>query len=333
MLAAIVNTTLHDDVFREDATTLDFEQDIALRCGMEAGAFTVTGTMANQLGLRTLLTQPPHAILTDARAHILENEAGGAAFLSGAMLQEVHPSNDKYLTLEDIKEKAEITDNVHKCPTRVIALENTISGVVVPLDEIRRISSWAHANGILMHLDGARLFEAVATGSASLKDYCTPFDTVAVDFSKNLGAPMGAMLLASTRLVAQARRIRKSIGGGLRQSGILTAACRAAVDEQFGYGEWGSEAGKIRGVHRMAARVGDMWIAKGGKLTKPVETNQVWLNLVDAAVGTNEWNEFGHRHDIKFDGSRLVLHHQISEDALSRVGKCFDEIFQRNAPD
>ncbi|KAH7412088.1 pyridoxal phosphate-dependent transferase [Phaeosphaeria sp. MPI-PUGE-AT-0046c] len=232
MLAAIVNTTLRDDVFKEDTTTTEFESDIASRCGQEAGLFTITGTMANQLGLRTLLTQPPHAILADARAHILTNEAGGPAFMSGAMIQAVTPSNGKYLTLEDIEANAVLTNNIHKCPTRVVALENTIGGVVVPLAEI-------------VHLDGARLFEAVATGAGSLKEYGQLVDTLAVDFSKDLGAPMGAMLLGSSAYIAQASWTRKSIGGAMRQAGVLTAAARVAVDEQFGEGEYG-EARKLR---------------------------------------------------------------------------------------
>ncbi|KAF2435301.1 alanine racemase [Tothia fuscella] len=326
MLAAIIQTTLNDDVFREDTTTLDFEAEMAERCGMDAAAFTITGTMANQLGLRTLLTQPPRAILTDARAHIVTNEAGGPAFLSGAMMQTVTPRNGKYLTLEDIESNAQITDNVHKCPTRVIALENTISGIVVPLEEMRRISHWARENGGLLHLDGARLFEAVATGAGSLRDYCTLVDTVTIDFSKELGAPMGAMLLGKHSLIAQARRVRKSIGGGMRQSGVLTAACRVGVEEQFGYGEWGSESSNIRAVHRMAKRVGAMWTNRGGELSLPVETNQVWLNLDSVGISQEQWDNIGERHGIRFDGPRLVLHHQINEEALNRLAEAFDDV-------
>ncbi|KAI4746300.1 hypothetical protein E4T50_03380 [Aureobasidium sp. EXF-12298] len=134
MLAATITTTLSDDVFREDPTTLAFEEDIASRCNLPSAAFVITGTMANQLGLRTLLTQPPHAILTASHSHIVENEAGGPAFLSGAMMQCVTPSNGLYLTLQDIKDHAILSDNVHKCPTRVIALENTISGIITVQD-------------------------------------------------------------------------------------------------------------------------------------------------------------------------------------------------------
>jgi threonine aldolase len=323
MLAAIVNTTLRDDVFQEDTTTMDLESDIAARCGQPSGLFTITGTMANQLALRTLLTQPPHAILTDSRAHILTNEAGGPAFMSGAMIQAVQPSNGKYLTLEDIKANAVLTDNVHKCPTRVIALENTVSGIVVPLSEMRKISRWARMNGVKIHLDGARLFEAVAAGAGSLREYGDLVDTLSVDFSKNLGAPMGAMLLSTKENIDQARRIRKSIGGGMRQAGVLSAAARVAVEEQFGPGD-GGQAGKLRQVHESAKRVGRIWQDKGGKLTKDVETNQVWIDLKTLGVEDEDWNEIGRSQGVSLDGPRIVFHHQIGNEAIRKLEQAFD---------
>jgi threonine aldolase len=326
--ASTITTTLSDDVFREDPTTLSFEQDIASRCNLPSAAFVITGTMANQLGLRTLLTQPPHAILTASHSHIVENEAGGPAFLSGAMMQCVQPKNGLYLTLQDIQNHAILSDNVHKCPTRVISLENTISGIIVPLHEMQEISTWCRSNDIRLHLDGARLFEAVASGAGSLADYCSLFDTVALDFSKDLGAPMGAMLLGSNATITQARRIRKSIGGGMRQAGVLTAAAQVAVDENFGDGEWGSKSGKLRVVHERAKRVGRMWEARGGKLQKMVQTNQVWMDLDGVGATAEEWNVIGERRGLLLDGPRLVLHHQITEDATDRLDLAFADLFE-----
>jgi threonine aldolase len=328
MLAAIVNTSLRDDVFGEDTTTTEFESDIAARCGLEEGLFTITGTMANQLGLRTLLTQPPHAILADAQAHIFTNEAGGPAFMSGAMIQAVKPSNGKYLTVEDIEANAVLTENIHKCPTRVIALENTISGVIVPLPEMVRISQWARKNNIKLHLDGARLFEAVAAGAGSLRDYCQLVDTVTLDFSKNLGAPMGAMLLSRKELIAQARWIRKSIGGGMRQAGVLSAAARVAVEDMFGPGDCG-KAVELRRVHAMAKDVGRIWESRGGRVTRPVETNQVWIDLHALGVKREEWNEIGRTNGINLDGPRLVFHHQISDEAIRKLVVAFDTVISR----
>lgn len=329
MLSAIINTTLRDDVFMEDATTTGLEAHMASLTGYEAGMFVITGTMANQLALRTSLTQPPHAILTDAQAHIVHWEAGGIASASGALLQAVSPSNATYLTLEDIKAHAETTDDVHKCPTRVISLENTVAGSIFPLSELRRISKWARSQNppILLHLDGARLWEAIAAGAGNLRDYAELFDSLSLDFSKNLGAPMGAMVLSSARFIKQARRIRKSIGGGMRQAGVLSSACRAAVDETFGPGIWGFEdGGKLRRTHEMAKSLGDLWISLGGKLERIVETNMLWLDLKDLKISKEELNKAGEKRGVKLDGKRICLHHQISEESISRLGLVFKDI-------
>jgi threonine aldolase len=324
MLTAITTSTLNDDVFREDPTTLSFESHISQLCGHEDGAFVITGTMANQLALRTLLTQPPFAVLADTRAHIIHFE-GGSVSMSGAAVQHVRPSNGLYMRLEDIIRKAVITDDVHKCPTCVISIENTAGGSIVPLEEMRRISKWARGHDIKLHLDGARLWEAVAGGAGSLEDYCTLCDLVCLDFSKNLGAPMGAMVVGSRALIAQLRRVRKSIGGAMRQCGPLAAAARVAVSEQFGTGAWGSRD-TLRRVHEVAMRIGEMWVECGGRLLRAVETNQVWVDLEYAGIETAWWNEVGRKHGVKLDGKRIVLHHQISEDAVARLGEVFSKV-------
>ncbi|KAI8262737.1 u4 u6 small nuclear ribonucleoprotein prp4 [Colletotrichum sp. SAR11_239] len=236
MLLAIARTTLHDDVYGEDSTTRNFEEEMARTCGHESAAFVLSGTMANQLAIRSLLHQPPHAVLADASAHIIHWEAGGVAHLSGAMVQGIRPLNGLYLTLEDVKKHAVLTDDVHKCPTQVVSIENTISGVVIPLAELQRIKAWASTHGVAVHMDGARLWEAVSAGAGALDDFGKCCDVLTLDFSKNLGAPMGAMVLGSSELIRRLKRIRKSIGGGMRQAGVLAAAARQAVVENFGLG-------------------------------------------------------------------------------------------------
>jgi threonine aldolase len=168
--------------------------------------------------------------------------------LSGAMMQTVVPTNGLYLTSQDIQQNTVLTDNVHKCPTRIVALENTISGIVGPLDEMQRISTWCRVKDIKLHLDGARLFEAVASGAASLGDYCTLFDTVASESSKDLGAPMGAMLLGSEALINQARRIRKKHQRWTETSRSLDCSGtsrrgRAVWRRRMGYKERETESG------------------------------------------------------------------------------------------
>lgn len=324
MLSAMATASLKDDVFREDPTTSSFESHIAALCGHEAGAFVISGTMANQLAIRTLLPQPPCAVLADSRAHILNFE-GGSVGMSGAAVREVRASNGSYMTLDDIRSRAILTDDVHKCPTRVVSIENTCGGNIVPLAEMRRISEWARHHGVKLHLDGARLWEAIAAGAGSLHNYGSVCDLVSLDFSKNLGAPMGAMVVGSAPLIAQLRRIRKSIGGGMRQSGPLVAAAQFAVEEQFGSGPWGSR-NKLRVVHEMAKRVGRLWTERGGKLLREVETNQIWVDLRHAGVSVEHWNRIGKKQGILLDGKRIVLHHQISAGATERLYGVFDEV-------
>lgn len=325
-----MQTTLQDGVYREDRTTSALEQRMADLTGHEAGAFVLSGTMANIVALRTHLTQPPHAVLCDSRSHVVNWEAGGIASICGAMTQALTPSNREFLTLEDIQKGAVLSDDVHHCPTSVISLENTIAGLVHPLSELKRISHWSRDNGLKLHLDGARLWEAVATGAGSLKDFGSCCDSVSIDFSKGLGAPMGAMILGNAKFIARARRIRKAMGGGMRQAGVLSAAANCAIDETFGPGVWGRNiGGKLREAHCMARRVASMWIRRGGRLSRRTETNIVWVDLEGPGVSVAEFDRAGDKHDIKLSGKRLVLHYQINEEALNRLGLVFDDVLRR----
>ncbi|CAE7034252.1 hypothetical protein P3342_007280 [Pyrenophora teres f. teres] len=326
MLRAITRTTLNDDVYGEDSTTTEFEQEIANLCRHEAAAFVMSGTMANQLALRTLLWQPPHAILADADAHIVHWEAGGIAHLSGAMLQAVQPSNGLYLTLEDIQKHAILSDDVHKCPTRVVSIENTSNGTIVPLEEMQRLKAWAEKAGIQVHIDGARLWEAIAAGSGTLAEYAQCSDLLTLDFSKGLGAPMGAMVVGSTESIKRLRRIRKSIGGGMRQSGVLVAAARQALLENFGVSQQ-DERGILKKSHSLAKTVEKLWAERGGKFLRLVETNIVWLDLDASGVTEKEWVEAGQQHGLKLMGKRVVTHYQICDDAMSALQSVIEEVF------
>ncbi|XXG98756.1 ER-derived vesicles protein erv46 [Hypoxylon texense] len=325
MLSAIQNTTLLDDVFEEDPTTIDLEAHVASLTGKEAGLFVLSGTMGNQLALRSLLTQPPHSVLADHRSHIIKYEAGGVASLSGAMIIPVVPSNGRYLTLEDIRAKIVLGDEVHSCPTRVVSLENSLGGVVAPLAEVRRIAEFARARGVLVHCDGARLWEVVAAGAGSLRDFCRCFDTASLCFSKGLGAPVGSVLVGPERVVRRARWVRKSIGGGLRQAGVVTAAARVAVDVTFGKGPNG-EGGLLRGTHATAKRVEKLWTDLGGKMEYPVETNMLWLDLASMGCTDERFVELGREAGLKLMGNRLITHYQIGEEAIRRLTGVFEKI-------
>lgn len=314
MLAAIANCTLLDDVFEEDTTTIDLEAHCAALAGKEAGLLMLSGTMGNQVALRSLLTQPPHGVLCDHRSHIVIYEAGGVSSLTGAMLECVRPSNGIHLTLEDVREHAHIDDNVHTCPTRVISLENTLNGMLMPLSEVQRISKWAREHGIKMHLDGARLWEVAASGAGSIKEFAECFDTLTLCFTKGLGAPIGSILLGTKSLIKQARWVRKTIGGGLRQSGVVAAAARVAVDETFGSDPSGKD-GLLRKSHEMAAQVASIWTGLGGKLTYPPHTNMVWLDLKDAGCSDARIAELGREQGLRLLGGRIICHYQSYQNA------------------
>ncbi len=321
MLNAIASTTLLDDVFQSDPTTNNLETFIAELTGKDSALLVLSGTMGNQVAIRAHLQGPPHSIVTDHRSHIMQHEAGGVASLCGAMTLTVEPSNGRYVTLEDVKKKTIISDNVHACPTKLVSLENTLAGVIIPLAECQRISAWAHENNIIMHLDGARLWEAVAAGAGSLKDYCACFDSISLCFSKGLGAPIGSIIIGTQAFITRSRWIRKSIGGGLRQAGVVTAAARVAVEDTF-------LGGLLSASHDRARKIEEMWKGYGGKTVHPVETNMVWLDLEAVGVSVEKFIELGEMVGLRLMGGRLVVHYQIRDEATERLGKVMRAVWK-----
>ncbi|PVI03753.1 aromatic amino acid beta-eliminating lyase/threonine aldolase [Periconia macrospinosa] len=323
MLNAIVQCTLLDDVFHEDPTTISLERFVADLTGKEDALLVLSGSMGNQVALRTHLVAPPHGIVCDRRSHIIQHEAGGIATLSQAMAQPIDAKNGKYITLEEIQEHTVISDNIHMCPTRVIELENTLNGAIMPLNEVKRISAWARQNDIILHMDGARLWEAVAAGAGSLKEYCAEVDSVSLCFSKGLGAPIGSILVGSAAFIKRCRWTRKSIGGGLRQAGVVAAPARVAVEETF-------LGGKLAQSHENARRLERIWVDLGGKLKYPVDTNMVWLDLKGSGIEVDKFVEVADELGVVVKGERFVVHYQISEEALVRVQKLFERVLRGN---
>ena len=245
-------------------------------------------------------------------------------------MQPVTASNGLYLTLDDIKMHVQLSRDasVVMCPTSVVSVENTAHGNVVPLDELRGIKRWAGENGVGVHLDGARVWHAVSVGGARLRDVGACADAMTVSFSKGIGAPIGAMVVGSREIVGRMRRLRQSIGGGVRKVGMLAAAAREAVEENFGPGGV-DERGVLEAGHAMARRVGELWTRRGGRLARPVETNLVWLDVSFAGVEAGIMNATGLNRGLLISSPRVVLHHQICEEALVSLEEVFEDVLVR----
>ncbi|KAK6501772.1 hypothetical protein TWF481_009598 [Arthrobotrys musiformis] len=322
MLQSILNISVHgDDVFSEDTTTNNLESFIVSLTGKPAACFVMSGTMGNQASIRSHLTQPPHSIVMDSRCHVFNYEAGGAAILSQAQMIPVNPANGKHLTLEEVKASVIDSDDIHYAPTRLICLENTINGVIMPVEDIKKISEFAKEKGIKLHLDGARLWNVVAAGGGDLKEIISYFDSVSLCFSKGLGAPMGSIVIGEKDFIGRVRHFRKMLGGATRQIGIATAPARTAVEEVF-------LGGGLKRSHDLAKRLESSWERLGGKLKYPCDTNMVWLDL--ASVGINESDipiEAG-KAGLKWGYERIVVHHQICDDAIEKLEGVLEKLVE-----
>ena len=328
MLEAIVSTTLQDDVMQEDPTTNNFQAFMADLTGHEASLLVLSGTMGNQVALRAALTEAPYGVLTDHRSHILNMEAGGISTLAGALIQAAVPSNGHHLTLADIQQQATLRHDCYDCPTRVISLENTLSGTIMPLSEVQAISRWARSQSppIHMHLDGARLWEAAAAGAGTLRDFGACFDSMQLCFTKGVGAPIGSIVVGGAAFVKRAKWMRKMLGGGVRAAGVVAAPARAAVEDVF-------LGGKLRQGQRTAARIAEHWQGLGGTLQNPTETNMIWLDLEAAGIDRAEFGKLAEEAGIKtmqgrLEG-RLVLHYQICEEAVQRLFGLFRQVLKQ----
>lgn len=278
MLAAMTAAAVGDDVFGEDPTVNELERYTASLFGMEAGLFVPTGTMANQIAVR-VHCRPQDEVLLESTSHIYLWEAGGAAALSGVTCRTIDGKFGR-LALADLEGKIR-PDDMHAVRTRMVALENTHNrggGTVYTPGAIEPISNWARENKLAMHLDGARVWNAIARTGVPANVWGKLFDTIAVCFSKGLGAPVGSMLLGPKDLIAHGRRVRKLFGGAMRQAGYLAAACRYALDHHID-----RLAEDHENAQTIAKAVADV---PGFTLVPPeVETNLVWWE-VDARHGT-----------------------------------------------
>ena len=224
MRRAMAEADVGDDVLGDDPTVIELEDHAAGLLGKEAGLYFPSGTMCNQAAIRAL-TQRGDEVFLHAQAHIMFYEQGAASALSGVQLR-CFDSPDGTLDLEKMEEYVHTDEDVHFAPTRVVCLENThnhCGGVVLPLGHMGQVRSFCERHGLALHLDGARLFNAVAASGVPAAEYASLCDTVSICLSKGLGAPVGSVLVGDAAVIARARRARKVYGGGMRQAGIVAA--------------------------------------------------------------------------------------------------------------
>ncbi|EGV63576.1 Threonine aldolase [Yamadazyma tenuis] len=308
MLDSAYHATFGDSVYKEDQSTLDLESYMCQLTGKEAALFCVSGTLSNQVGLRANLYQPPYSVLCDYRSHVYLHEAGGLATLSQAMVHPVVPANGNHLTLDDVlRNYTPDNADIHAAPTKVISLENTLHGIVMPIEHIRQISQFARDNGIKLHLDGARLWNASVETGVSIKEYCSYFDSVSLCLSKSLAAPMGSILVGSRVFVEKANHFKKQNGGGIRQAGMMTAMALTAIKENMP---------RLHVAHEYARDVGRFCTDHGIKLESPVDTNFVFLDMAANRMSQDRLIAIGHNHNIKIMGNRISFTFQNSQESV-----------------
>jgi threonine aldolase len=261
-----------DDVFHEDPTVNRLQERVAHLLGKEAALFVPSGTKSNQIAVKTH-TQPGDELLCDVGCHIYNFEAGGPAVLSGVTCRTLEGDHG-ILDVTQLEGKVR-SNNEHNVRTRLVCLENTHNrggGRIYPLEKIQAIRDWTRSQGLLLHLDGARLWNAAVASGVAVGEWARLCDSVSVCFSKGLGAPVGSALAGPRDFIGRARRIRKLLGGGMRQAGVLAAAALYALDHHID-----RLADDHRHARVIAAAIAD---TPGLRLDPPeVETNLVWFEI------------------------------------------------------
>ncbi|MBC6698319.1 threonine aldolase family protein [Hymenobacter puniceus] len=274
MLEAMFQARVGDDVYEEDPTVRALEQEVAARFGLEAGLFCPSGTMTNQIAIKAH-TEPMSEVICEQTSHIYLWEVGGIAFHSGASVA-LLPGERGRLTAAQV-EAAIRPQNVHYPTTSLISLENTHNrggGSCYALPELAAIADVAQRHRIPLHLDGARIFNALVATGQDAREYGRLFDTISVCLSKGLGAPVGSVLLGSQAFIQKTKRIRKVMGGGMRQAGYLAAAGLYALEHNVN---------RLADDHRRAQQLRDTLQAQPYVAeVLPVETNLVIFRLLDS---------------------------------------------------
>ncbi|WP_279490666.1 low-specificity L-threonine aldolase [Aeromonas veronii] len=317
MRQAMLHAEVGDDVYGEDQGVNALEAYGARLLGKQAALFVPSGTMSNLLAVMSHCQRGEGAILGNA-AHIYRYEAQGSAVLGSVALQPLPMQRDGTLAFDDIK-AALAPDDAHFVQTRLICLENTHNGKVLPLSYLQEMGAFVAERGLKLHLDGARLFNAAVASETPVEVIAAPFDSISICLSKGLGAPVGSLLVGSHDFIARARRLRKMLGGGMRQAGILAQAGLFALEQHVT---------RLADDHRRAKRLAEGLAALPGiELDLSlVQSNMVFLRLHEGESAP--LLAFMKERGILFSGYgelRLVTHLQINDDDIEEVIDAFTE--------
>lgn len=274
MLEAMMSAQVGDDVYKEDPTVNALEERVAAMFGMDTGLFFPTGTMANQAAIK-MHTQPGEQLIADEYAHVYNYEGGGVSFNSGVSCKLIHGDRGM-ITASQVAASINPPDFYHSPLTSLVCLENTTNkggGACYDLETIHEIHDVARAHNLGMHLDGARLWNALVATGQQPKKYGKLFDTVSICFSKGMGTPMGTVLVGKKDIMQKAIRVRKVLGGGMRQTGFMAAAAIYALDNNMD---------RLKNDHARAFELGS-WLAMQPAIKKvePVATNIVIFEVHD----------------------------------------------------
>jgi threonine aldolase len=273
MREAMASAPVGDDVYSDDPTVNSLEERVAAMFGKEAGVFTPTGSLANQLAIR-MLVAPGEELIAETNSHIVRAELGAAAVFSGITTR-TWPAKNGLLIAKDALDIARPNSGPYLVSTTAIAVENTHNfggGTIQPLDEIKALRKGADELGLALHLDGARIWNAHVASGVALNEYGKYFETISVCLSKGLGAPIGSIMLSTKERVTKARIWRKRYGAGMRQVGLLAGAAHYALDHNIS---------RLSEDHRRAKEIAIAIASVDASLIDPntVETNIVGLDL------------------------------------------------------